>query len=200
MNMLKKIVMPFIFCCTVFTQATPAMPDFYYAAIKDNLEQQGTTVLHAAAEHGYDAFIMPLIASGFLVNALDNKGNTALHCAALNGHNLCVEQLLIAAQVQHENLLNIQNNWGFTPLHYATLSNNTACIELLLTYGANPRVTTYPSEPGKSGKTAQDLAIAMEKTEAFAVLQKWADWEATRIKKPMLPSFDDVLSFTGLTR
>ncbi|MBX9831262.1 ankyrin repeat domain-containing protein [Candidatus Babeliales bacterium] len=193
--------MSFIFYCTVFNQATPAMPDLLdYAAIEDNLEKQGTTMLHAAAEQGYDTLIMPLIANGFLVNTLDKKGNTALHCAALSGHNVCVEQLLIAAQAEHENILNIQNNWGFTPLHYAALSNNAACVEILLAYGADPRINTYTSNPGKGGKTAQDLAIAMEKSEALAVFQRWAHWEATGLKKPILPSFDKVLVFAGLTR
>ncbi|GER29549.1 ankyrin repeat-containing protein [Striga asiatica] len=80
-------------------------------AYRDN---QGATVLHAAAARGQVEVVKDLTSSSpDIIKSTDNQGNTALHVAAHRGHLPVVQALILSSPSS----INATNNAGQTFLH-----------------------------------------------------------------------------------
>ncbi|KAJ3217992.1 hypothetical protein HDU67_006892 [Dinochytrium kinnereticum] len=129
---------------------------------KDVVSKKGWTPLMAAAAGGHLQAVEWLIEAGTHVNVADNDGKTSLHLAVENQHADVVQYLLenscsIAA-------CDLKDASGTTPLMLAATLGDDAILEILLEKGANR------SARNNDGKTAQDLAIAGNKSVAVEVL------------------------------
>ncbi|QQR48625.1 ankyrin repeat domain-containing protein [bacterium] len=91
------------------------------------------TLLHFAAQNGYDELTALLLKNGAEVSPVDVSGFTPLHYAACEGHTECVRALT----VKKADVNAIANN-GATPLNLAITDGYKECVEILLAAGANP--------------------------------------------------------------
>lgn len=104
-------------------------------------DNQGESVIHAAAESGNYRAVDILQTEGARVNMpSDYSGNTALHVAAHTGWKIIVEKLINSGYSS-----NLKNFKGETPLHYACQFNEfgildksaqSAIVEMLIEKGA----------------------------------------------------------------
>jgi len=91
--------------------------------------EEGWTVLHAAAEAGHIDCLRELLRQPNIpLNAtMTERNRTALFCAAWKQHRDCVEALLAAGADP-----SIENSFGRTPLHSAANVGSIECVQLLL--------------------------------------------------------------------
>lgn len=94
----------------------------------DQVDSNGSTVLHHAVKARKEAVIPILIEFGASIDAQDSTGSTALHLAAQSGRTQ-----MAAALVELGASLDLTNNEGQTPLDVAA---NDRIIELLREAGA----------------------------------------------------------------
>jgi ankyrin repeat protein len=93
----------------------------------------GTTLLHIAAQKGYEVIISILIDSGISLLEVNGLGNSALHLAVENEHldAVCILLTQKDIPVSKPNLL------GNTPLHIACAKGNLSIVKLLLKCGSD---------------------------------------------------------------
>jgi len=98
----------------------------------NNIDSNGWTPLHHAANIGdYEAAAL-LIENGSKVNSYSNQQRTPLHLAALNNH---VNMIVILLNNQAE--LEWKDELSCTPLHLACKKGSFQALELILANGAN---------------------------------------------------------------
>ncbi|UVW84327.1 ankyrin repeat domain-containing protein [Wolbachia endosymbiont of Aedes albopictus] len=90
------------------------------------------TLLHFAAEGGYENIVGALIARGADVNAQDNDGWTPLHYAAESDHENIVRALIV-----HGADVNARDNDRYTPLHCAAEWGCEGVVRILVANGAD---------------------------------------------------------------
>ena len=121
------------------------------------MDSDGRTPLHWAAEMENVQAARALLASGADVKARDGYGNTPLHVAARAG-GAAVAQLLLA----HGAEATVTAYNKYTPLHLAAWSGNAKIIKLLLAKGADVKAADYnsrtPLNYASTGK-AVDLLV-----------------------------------------
>ncbi|XP_020574907.1 serine/threonine-protein phosphatase 6 regulatory ankyrin repeat subunit B-like [Phalaenopsis equestris] len=130
-------------------------------AYRDN---QGSTILHAAAGRGQVKVVNDLIASFNIIESRDNQGNTALHIAAFRGHLPIVEALVHASPF----LPCFKNNAGDTFLHMAIAGFRTPGFRRLdrqmelmkqLIYGSIFNINEIINIQNNDGRTALHVAV-----------------------------------------
>ncbi|KAG0647950.1 Serine threonine-phosphatase 6 regulatory ankyrin repeat subunit B [Hyphodiscus hymeniophilus] len=89
--------------------------------------QSGSTVLHLAAQKGYEKIVRILLDSGMDITAKDDSGETSLHLAAALGHNDTVMALLEAGVE-----VDIENTHGQTALFVAVNNGQDSTAKVLL--------------------------------------------------------------------
>ncbi|KAI3034865.1 hypothetical protein CBS76997_10987 [Aspergillus niger] len=83
----------------------------------NEVDVEGRTPLHCAAENGHDPVVQVLLTNEQLdVNARDHRKSTALHEAAWKGHLAVADLLLTKPNID----INVEDRYGCTPLWYAT--------------------------------------------------------------------------------
>ncbi|GAA92342.1 ankyrin repeat protein [Aspergillus luchuensis IFO 4308] len=83
----------------------------------NEVDVEGRTPLHCAAENGDDPVVQVLLTNEQLdVNARDHRKSTALHEAAWKGHLAVADLLLTKPNID----INVEDRYGCTPLWYAT--------------------------------------------------------------------------------
>ncbi|KAI3038218.1 hypothetical protein CBS147353_11912 [Aspergillus niger] len=83
----------------------------------NEVDVEGRTPLHCAAENGHDPVVQVLLTNEQLdVNARDHRKSTALHEAAWKGHLAVANLLLTKPNID----INVEDRYGCTPLWYAT--------------------------------------------------------------------------------
>ena len=93
---------------------------------------RGKGVLGHLAEHGHEAIVKLLLATGNIdVDVKGNYGRMPLSYAAGNGHEAVVKLLLATGNVD----VNVKDNDGWTPLSYAAGNGHEAVVKLLLATG-----------------------------------------------------------------
>ncbi|KAJ4448717.1 hypothetical protein ANN_00108 [Periplaneta americana] len=168
------------------------------AEVRPNLEQmdsEGRTALHRAAERGDTHTVQLLLDAGSQVNAVDHDFCTPLWLAASVGRQDACRALLAAGARPDMK----DEPYGGTALHMAAWHGHPAVCELLLAAGARPNqpddlnqytalhwaavcghapvvqlLLQHGAERGarnKQGRTALDLARQSSKTEVAAMLQ-----------------------------
>ena len=106
-----------------------------YGAGVRQLNANGQTVLHLAAQHGRQEITRLLLERIPDLAARDRMGRTALHLASLNGHAEVVETLAPNSSV---------DTWdgdGDTPLRLASKSGHMSAVKVLLQSGARVDLT-----------------------------------------------------------
>ncbi|KAK3033431.1 hypothetical protein RJ639_033035 [Escallonia herrerae] len=130
-------------------------------AYRDN---QGSTILHAAAGRGQVQAVKDLVASYDIINSSDNQGNTALHIAAHRGQVAVLEALILASPSS----ICSTNNAGKTFLHSAVTGFQNPSfrrldrqIELMrrLVCGKIFNIEEIVNARDNDGRTALHLAI-----------------------------------------
>ncbi|OQE16555.1 hypothetical protein PENFLA_c027G10004 [Penicillium flavigenum] len=96
------------------------------------------TLLHHAAERGYEELTRSLLEAGAPKEAEALDSWTPLHRAAQHGHK-AVTQLLVDAGANKE----VQTTDGRTPLHYAAKHGHEEIVWLLLEAGANKEAKAW---------------------------------------------------------
>jgi ankyrin repeat protein len=99
------------------------------------VDSEGMSLLHKAAEVDAAAIITLLIGSGAPVDIKAPDGNTPLMIAASRGYPEAIRAL-----VNHGANVNNQNNVGNTPLILAVLADNAEAVGLLLDSGADMHI------------------------------------------------------------
>lgn len=94
-------------------------------------DQNGWTVLHRAAENGYDSLVQILLENKADVNYNAAYGGTALHRAAKNGHEK-VAKLLVKENIE----IDVEDQYGGTALHRAARGSKASIVDLLVQSGA----------------------------------------------------------------
>jgi len=87
------------------------------------VDQKEKSVLHYAAEYGFDAVIEKLLAGGVNVNCCDVKNKTPLHYAAKNVKGAAVMMLLSC----HNADVYAVDKKGHTPFHYTSRRKRIEC-------------------------------------------------------------------------
>lgn len=148
-NLLAWPNIPRVVALEIQEQGVACNLDGYFrAAISDNIKavrlflesgvhletrnEEGWTILMAAAQKGLDVLVGLLIQKGALVNARDGGGNTALHLAAFAGRLSCCK-LLIENQAE----VDARSNFGWTPLYQAIARNHMIVASYLISTGAD---------------------------------------------------------------
>ncbi|BCS00198.1 ankyrin repeat domain-containing protein [Aspergillus luchuensis] len=115
----------------------------------NEVDVEGRTPLHRAAENGHDPVVQVLLTNEQLdVNARDQRESTALHEAAWKGHLAVANLLLTKPNID----INVENRYGCSPLWYATRHGHyNVALKLL----EEPNITVnavcrFQSLPGKS--------------------------------------------------
>lgn len=90
------------------------------------------TLLHIAAQYGYQNVVNALIKKGANFDVKDESGHTPLHFAAYNGYIDIVNALLEAGAE-----FNVMDGLGYTPLHYAAGSGYIDTVNALINKEAN---------------------------------------------------------------
>jgi ankyrin repeat protein len=161
------------------------------AAAKGNL-----TLLHVAANYGFDELCGQLIVNGSDVNSLTAKGLSPLHMAAFSGNASTAFLLII-----HDAYKNQLNTDGNTPLHFAAAQGHNDVVDVLAASGANL------NDPNVSGNTPKEYAIEAGKIETAKRLEQYISAKAqaaaldvdqavqhSRTPNPASPSYDDPTS------
>jgi len=112
----------------------------------NTVDENGFTVLHAAAAFGHVEVVETLLLFGFDTNRVTPAG-TPLHCAVTSGKRSVVATLLFAQADPNARLWN-----GITPLHLAAKKGDTWAVQKLLEAGA------LPSAANENGMTPLDMA------------------------------------------
>ena len=99
--------------------------------------QDGSTPLHAAADHGQAAMVEWLRAHDADLNVRNKDGETPLHFAVLASTNRLQTVRMFLAEGAD---VNSRNNKGQTPLFYAAAQSRRVVMELLIDYGAKAKV------------------------------------------------------------
>ncbi|KAL1812240.1 hypothetical protein ACET3Z_022305 [Daucus carota] len=127
-------------------------------------DNEGSTILHAAAGRGQVEVVKDLIASSDIINSVDNQGNTSLHVAAYRGQLAAVEVLMHASPPS----MYSKNNAGETFLHRAVAGFQIPIfrrvdrqIELMknLARGNNFVIEEIINAKNNDGRTALHLAV-----------------------------------------
>ena len=98
----------------------------------DALAENGTGLLHAAAEGGRLRVAKGLLQRGASVDLCDIRGTTALMMAATQGKHAMVRLLL-----EHKAGVNLQSAEGYTALMATAFEGHTECVQELLQAGAS---------------------------------------------------------------
>ncbi|XP_073943884.1 ankyrin repeat-rich membrane spanning isoform X4 [Choristoneura fumiferana] len=98
----------------------------------DDKDENGTTALMCAAEHGRTAAVRVLLASGADACSVDNDGWTPLAFAARGGHAAVVRELLDAGA-----RVDARDCGGWSPLMWASYKGHEEIVGILLENGAD---------------------------------------------------------------
>jgi hypothetical protein len=131
-------------------------------------DDQGWTLLHAAAKHDVKSVAELLLVKGAQVNAKDRQGRTPLHLAAGETLRKGVAEVLLARGAE----VDAKDNDGQTPLHLAALIGNKGVAELLLVKGAEVNAR------GQSGTPLHTAALTGNRAVAELLLAKGAEVDA----------------------
>lgn len=101
----------------------------FQADIKDAL---GNTLLHKAAEYGYEMLAVKLLEKGLDVNQKRQNGSTPLMVAAFKNQG-GIAKILVQNKVE----VNLKSPKGFTALHLACQWSDLEILQLLIDSGAN---------------------------------------------------------------
>jgi uncharacterized protein len=123
----------------------------------NQVNNQGNTPLHIAADIGNLKIIESLIDKGASFEQLNNDGHTPLHIAAKRANIQALQYLLdIGANI------NARDDEGNTPLHLAARAGYQDCVEILVGYGADINSTN------RHGDAPIDFTV---RQEHFTVLK-----------------------------
>ncbi|XRM36928.1 hypothetical protein ABZX51_000417 [Aspergillus tubingensis] len=111
----------------------------FHSGVICQMNENGATGLHLAAEYGHHAIAERLYQVGANLNALDNGSESPLHRAAAGGYHALVLMLLEAGAS-----LSISGRRYGTPLHAAALHGHLNIVDVLLQNGADPAVAGGP--------------------------------------------------------
>ena len=125
---------------------------------RNKQDEDGSTALHLAAKHGFEAVSQVLLDNEACVDARDRYEETALHVAAHGGH-LAVARLLLDKGASTE----AKTPGRETPLHYAALGEHSV-VGLLLDRGASIEAET------SSGETPLHYAAAFDHSKVVKLL------------------------------
>ena len=125
------------------------------------MDENGSTMLHAATKTGQIQIMQYLIDSGIDIDATDLSGNTALHIAVLNEQKKAV-CLLIESKANDT----ILNNKKDAPLHILFRSHNKDLIAAFLQYPSIELVIT-----GCRKRTPLHIIAELDNYEALELLQ-----------------------------
>ena len=107
----------------------------YLVSKKAKLRKEGRTLLHEAAERGYEKLVPALINRRVPVNERDPlTGNSALHCAMLSRFH--VENIVTALGDGGADFSAV-NKFGSTPIHVAAMEGNLRGLRALLSWGVD---------------------------------------------------------------
>jgi uncharacterized protein len=135
----------------------------------ENVEPDGTTPLHRAAQRSDLSTAERLVRAGAKVNAANRYGVTPLSLACINGDAPMIEMLLKAGADANSTLPE-----GETALMTAANTGNVAALKALLAHGATVNVTE-----GSKGQTALMWAVNRGHTAAAqALIEAGADINA----------------------
>lgn len=127
----------------------------------NQINKEGITALHLAAERGYTDVMYSLIKAGADINAMDNNNNTALHYCAIGGSaNACSLLLSEGSNVKAQNIDQA------TALHIAVWKGNHELVRRLLNYNDSFEITD------NSGRSPSDLAHEMNNDNIIELLEK----------------------------
>jgi len=106
-----------------------------------NENDEGSTALIAACDHGHDSIVSILLAHPDIdVNLQNDEGWTPFSSACLNGHTSCVRLLLKDSRV----LVNEPTTYGSTPLLWAACGGHLDMIQWWIASGREMNL----GEPG----------------------------------------------------
>jgi ankyrin repeat protein len=106
-----------------------------------------------------------LLASGADVNARDEHGQTALMIAAGNGRSSAIRLL-----VENGAVLDCTAKYGLSAVMLAVIGGHLDAVRTLAEAGANLAIRGTGA-PGFSGKTAVELAAALDRIDIVEVLR-----------------------------
>lgn len=127
-------------------------------------DNEGSTILHAAAGRGQVEVVKDLITTSDIINSVDHQGNTALHVAAYRGQLAAAEVIMHATPPS----MYSKNNAGETFLHRAVTGFQIPIfrrvdrqIELMknLACGNNFIIEEIINAKNNDGRTALHLAV-----------------------------------------
>ncbi|XP_033631150.1 transient receptor potential cation channel subfamily A member 1-like [Asterias rubens] len=126
---------------------TASSQDLSTNDILEDTDNEGNSLLHAAAKNGHAKLVEFLLRNGASVDVQKNSGQTPLHLAAVMGF---VD--MAAMMIEYEATIEYQDDELMTPLHKASMFNRLPMVKLLLENGAKINAV------GKDGFTPLLLA------------------------------------------
>ena len=104
---------------------------------KAHKTEDGSSLMHIAACHGYLKVIQEITEDRSNVNLKNNSNQTPLHVACLLGRLDIVKKL-----IDCDADIDAQDSRGNTPLKYACFNNETDTIKFIIGYGANVNLSS----------------------------------------------------------
>lgn len=122
-------------------------------------DNQGNTLIHMAAKHGFTGIITYLLKKGMVLNNRNHQGQIPLHSAVRYG-----QLEVIAFLIKNDIDINQSDNDGNTPLHVAAVSDESASLILFLQNNADPNI------PNADGNMPIHLAVMHGNEETADIL------------------------------
>ena len=140
----------------------------YLVSKKARLNTSGRTLLHEAAERGYEKLVPALVKRRVPPNERDPlTGNTALHCAMLSSHHV---ENVVKALCEGGADLSAVNKFGSTPLHVAATLGNLRGMRALLGWGADVSI--------KDNERRTPWRCALEKDHKECAAELRSQWNS----------------------
>jgi ankyrin repeat protein len=139
-------------------------------ALPDEQDENGDTILIAAASDGDVAAIDALLGAMASPDFSDAQGRGPLHHAALNGNAAAAERLLAVDPKTQKPISDVgaKDSHDDSPLHLAAQNGDPDTVSLLLAKSTDPEARK--GDRNKVGETPRDRAVRFNNVEAARLL------------------------------